>query len=429
MSENEKIIAKAESYLGKGGAIFNKYCGMPTSSPWCNAFVCYIFNACGLKNLYYGGKTVVYCPNSRKWCLANLAEVPPYLAMAGDVIYFDWNRNDDPDHIGFVRYRIDDTQIATVEGNTSGGKVANKVRPKKYILGIFRPHYKASFDTSKPLVIDGQFGYNSIACLQKALGVGVDGQLGQITVKALQRKVGASPVDGLWGTKTSKAVQKFLKNQGCYNGAIDGCFYIGSVKALQTWINKANGKATTPSPVVTKSWQDKCNDWARNIANSKYHYVKWQSKVEATHTCPICKGRKYNNYYGWNCIGFAYACWAHGGQLGTKCNCGVISNEVAEKMLKVSQSEANKMATSRIGKSVTVIRNGGKAIPVSSLKAGDICMLYKGSKYYHTIFYMGNGKYAESNTTGGIGSSKNIRADLTLSSTAKANLKVAIRPI
>ena len=85
------------------------------------------------------------------------------------------------------------------------------------------------------------------------------------------------------------------------------------------------------------------------------------------------------------------------------------------------------MATDRIGKSVAVIRNNGKAIPLSSLKAGDICMLYKGSKYYHTIYYMGGGKYAESNTTGGIGNAKNIRADLTLSATAKANLKCAIR--
>ena len=64
---------------------------------------------------------------------------------------------------------------------------------------------------------------------------------------------------------------------------------------------------------------------------------------------------------------------------------------------------------------------------MTTLKAGDICMLYKGSTYYHTIYYMGNGKFAESNTTGGVGSAKNIRADLTLSSSYKANLKCAIR--
>lgn len=421
MNDNDRLIQKAESYLGKGGKIFNQYCGMGASSPWCNAFVCYIFNAVGLKNLYYGGKTVVYCPTSIKWCYANLAQIPPYLAMPGDVIYFDWNLNSSPDHIGFVRARKDDTSVYTVEGNTSGGIVANKTRPSKYIEGIFRPHYKASYDTSKALVIDGQFGYNSIACLQKALGVGVDGQLGQKTVKALQKKVGVVQ-DGSWGTKTSKAVQTFLKKQGCYSGAIDGCFYIGSVKALQKWINKANGK--TPSTV--KTWQDKCNDWAKSTASSgKYKYVTWTSKVKATTQCPICHPRK--GYQGWNCIGWAFAVWHHGGALKSNCSCGVIGNQGWENILKAkTDAEANKLATQKVGIPVKVIRNGGKAIPLSKLQKGDICALYNSKQtYHHTIYYMGDGKMADSTS----GRNPNIKANVTMGSKTKADLKLALRPV
>lgn len=221
-------------------------------------------------------------------------------------------------------------------------------------------------------------------------------------------------VDSVAGAKTVNAIKVYQKTYGL---TVDGAFGSASKAKAQSIIKQHKAKA---------SWVDNANAWARDIAKQKYHYVKFGNDTKSQ-TCPICKGRKYDNFYGWNCIGFAYAVWHHGGKLGTKCNCGVVYDGLANKLLKATQANANKMASDRIGKNVSVIRNGGKAIPLSMLKAGDICMLYKGSSYYHTIYYMGNGKYAESNPTGGIGSAKNIRADLTLSSTAKANLKCAVR--
>ena len=131
--------------------------------------------------------------------------------MPMDVVTFDWNLNGTPDHIGFIRGRKSDTEVLTIEGNTSGGIVANRVRPAKYISGCFRTQFapSSSWSASKPLVIDGQFGYSSIACLQKALGVKVDAVLGKQTVKALQKRAGVAQ-DGSWGVKTSKAVQKMI---------------------------------------------------------------------------------------------------------------------------------------------------------------------------------------------------------------------------
>lgn len=419
MKNNTQLLAIAKKYLGKGGSIFRKYCGLPSNAPYCCAYVTYIFHEGDDSALFYGGKKVVYCPSAIKWCDTHLALVPPYLALPMDIIFFDWNGNNVPDHIGFVKERKSCDAIYTLEGNTSGGIVDDKLRNTSYVEGIYRPHFPAKFDISKPLEIDGLFGYNSIAMLQKALGgLDIDGILGKATVKKLQAWANV-PQDGAWGKKTSKAIQRKL------GVTADGLFGKESCKALQRWCNSKTQKPS-PKPSPSKTWVDNANAWARKIAGEKYHYVRWGPNPKS-HTCPICNGRKYNNFYGWNCIGFAYACWHHGGKLGTKCNCGVIANEVAEKLLKASQATVNKMATDRIGKKVNVIRNGGKAIPVNTLKAGDICMLYKGSTYYHTIYYMGNGKYAESNTTGGIGSAKNIRADLSMSSTCKANLKCAIR--
>lgn len=237
--KNDEMLKLAEAHLGQGGGVFRRYCGM-SGGAWCCAFVTYMFHEGDASPLFYGGKKVVYCPTAIQWCKAHLAQIPIYLALPMDIVFFDWNANNVPDHIGFAVERLSDQKLHTIEGNTSGGIVAEKTRPNKYILGCFRPHYKAKYDTSKALVIDGCFGNNSIACLQKALGIKVDGILGKDTVKALQKKVGVAQ-DGAWGIKTSKAIQKKLC--GFKGDDIDGAFGVKSVKALQKWINKQNKKA------------------------------------------------------------------------------------------------------------------------------------------------------------------------------------------
>lgn len=224
---NIELLKLAQKYLGKGGSIFNQFCH--SSGAWCCAYVTYLFHKGDDAKLFYGGKIVVYCPTAIKWCSANLAQIPPYLALPMDIGFFDWNLNGVPNHIGFIRERKSCTEVYTIEGNTSGGIVAQKTRPTKYIQGIYRPHFKASFDISKPLTIDGYYGYSSIAMTQKALGgIAVDGILGKGTVKALQKWAGVAQ-DGSWGVKTSKAIQKKL------GVTQDGYFGENSVKALQKW--------------------------------------------------------------------------------------------------------------------------------------------------------------------------------------------------
>ena len=95
LSEIRTIVTNnyAKQFLGQGGATFRKYCGLPSGAAWCNAFVTYIFHKTDNANLYCGGKKQTYCPTSIKWCKANLAQIPLYLAMPMDVIYFDWDKN------------------------------------------------------------------------------------------------------------------------------------------------------------------------------------------------------------------------------------------------------------------------------------------------------------------------------------------------
>ena len=157
MTSNTQLLKIAQKHLGQGGAVFRKYCGLPGGTAYCNAYVTYIFHHTGNTTLYCDGKKQTYCPTSIKWCEKNLAQIPPYLAMPMDVIYFDWDRNGVPNHIGFVKGRKSTSEIYTHEGNTNGGIVAEKTRPMKYVCGIFRPHYKATF-TLKKLTVDGECG-------------------------------------------------------------------------------------------------------------------------------------------------------------------------------------------------------------------------------------------------------------------------------
>jgi hypothetical protein len=314
--------------------------------------------------------------------------------------------------------------VYTIEGNTSGGIVAQRTRPAKYISGCFRIGFvpSSSWSADKSLAIDGECGYNTIAVLQKVLkkkgcySDSVDAIMGKNTVKGIQRLASKETginlaYDGSWGTKTSKAVQKMV------GANADGWFGINSVKALQKWLNKQNGVQPTPQTIF-----DKANAWARKIANDgRYNYVHF-SDASWTQQCPICHPR--NHDLGWNCIGFAWAVWRHGAGIPCRCNCEVINDPTADRILRSNHETAVQIVKAKTGLTqVTVISNGGKAIPLSSLRKGDIVLLYDGKTYYHTMYYMGNSKFADSTQT----RSDNIKTDVTMSKGQQADIKIAIR--
>ena len=179
MTTNREVYEAAKRHLGHHGAHARAYCRLGSGQPYCCAFVTMCFHDAKADKLFYGGKKVTYCPAAIQWCRANLAQIPPYLAMRMDLIFFDWQPNGTPDHIGFVKEKISDSRIRTLEGNTSGGIVTEKTR-SGYIQGIFRPHFTPDKKLAKDrLDVDGDFGYHSIYMLQIALGVKADGVLGK----------------------------------------------------------------------------------------------------------------------------------------------------------------------------------------------------------------------------------------------------------
>lgn len=386
---NFELLKIAQSHLGQNGTRFRRFCGLPAGAAWCNAYVDYVAAEGDDESLYFDGRKMTYCPTSMSWCRKNLAQIPIYLAMEMDIIYFDWEPNGVPNHIGFVRERKSDREVYTIEGNTSGGIVAQKTRTAKYVCGVFRPHFKPSgYDANKRLSVDGYFGYNTIVVMQRWLGQKQDAILKKSDIRALQKKVGV-PQDGSWGVKTSKAVQKLIGT------AVDGAFGPKSVKAFQSYLNKAVFKsAPKPTPSV-KTAQDKACDYAKYLISKSYKYVTYNEQK----VCCICGGGKK---FGGNCIAFVSQCLKHGGGVPVKCTAsGILNNAFADELYKAKDKVAKWESRNGNKGKWKIIWNGGKQLSDSVLQKGDILICYNGSTYKHTALYMGNGKIADCNSDKG----------------------------
>jgi len=410
MTSNTQLVKIALSHLGQGGARFRKFAGLPAGSAWCNAFVDYIANEAKVPKLYFNGKKETYCPHSIQWCRKNLAQVPLYLAMAGDIIYFDWDRNGNPNHIGLVRSKRSATSIYTVEGNTDGGKVASKTRAGKYVLGVFRPHFVPAKVSKTSLKQDGNFGYYSIYNFAVALGMKPTGIMTKELVKCWQKKVGATQ-DAVWGPGTSRKAQAFLAKAGCYTGKIDGEWGPASSKALQGWINKVNypvkkptvakkpastakkpaqkvtapktPATTTKKPATAKKQTNaekllaKAKElaWAYGTAKKKYDFKTGNPKK-------VCRAAMKK--YGW------------ADTRAEMSDCGnFVSTIVRESGVDKSFKALHGVKTPfpKTEKAFKIVHKG--AIPKGFLKPGDIIRYKKTNGKQHAMLYYGDGNVCE----------------------------------
>ena len=246
MTTSSVLMKFVRAQLGNGGSVYQRWAGIP-GQPWCDAFISYCLAKTDNGSLYCDGRKEINCPNSINWCYKHLALIPIYLAIEGDVIFYDWEPNGLPNHVGFVDERVSDVCIHAIEGNTSGGKVARRERTDAQEQATFRLHYTPdSFSADKKLVVDGLFGYNSIAVMQrwlKACGYytgEIDAIMGRQTVKALQSKLGVN-ADGYWGPKTTKALQRLVGT------AQDGSIGPKTVKAFQLYLNANVSFTVTPA--------------------------------------------------------------------------------------------------------------------------------------------------------------------------------------
>lgn len=263
----EDVVAQMNKHLGEGGSYYWKKYGLSRGTAFCAAGVSASFADASAKKYFYGGKPVFYVPYAQQWLKKNAKHVPLSDVRKGDIIIFTWDGNGynkergSRDHIGFARANSSGNIVYTIEANTNGGKVARKDRPAKYIYGIYRVNMASATSstptttkktTNNQLEVDGIFGVKTKKAMQKWLGVAEDGIIGTATTKALQKKVGAKK-DGVWGAETTRKLQAYLTDQG-FATKVDGVFGKNTTKALQKFLNKklfSNTKSDSITPPTT----------------------------------------------------------------------------------------------------------------------------------------------------------------------------------
>lgn len=162
MSAQHKVIEEAKKHVGyvegkNKDNIFGKWYGA-NHSPWCAAFVSYVLNHAGFGKLIAGAQTAKgfnSCGSGIAFFKKHHAWHPVKDAVKGDLVFFDWERDGEQDHVGIVvRNFPEKKQVETIEGNTSdvshsnGGTVQRKIRNYSVIMGVGRPKYPA--DVKKP---------------------------------------------------------------------------------------------------------------------------------------------------------------------------------------------------------------------------------------------------------------------------------------
>jgi cell wall-associated NlpC family hydrolase len=160
----EAVLALAKLFVdkkyvegAKKDTIFGKFMGL-NFAPWCASFVSYIFQKSGAGHVVRNTQTA----KGYVGCTAGInglkkkgfETVKVTEALPGDIIFFDWERDKDPDHTGIVlKTNPKKKTITCYEGNTTngmggsqsnGGGVFKRDRRYDQVHVVIRPKYKAT---------------------------------------------------------------------------------------------------------------------------------------------------------------------------------------------------------------------------------------------------------------------------------------------
>ena len=157
-------VGQAEKPLGSDNVKYNTwYYGHEVKGdyPWCAVFVKWCYVKTGCKNKLKGIENPAYCPSYVEW--AKQRRKWRKTPKRGYLVLFDWDKDGEADHIGFVNDVISSKTIQTVEGNTDN-MVKLRTRGTTYVMGyIDADGYtdegaKKSIDEIALEVIDGKWG-------------------------------------------------------------------------------------------------------------------------------------------------------------------------------------------------------------------------------------------------------------------------------
>jgi hypothetical protein len=144
-------IAKSQidyQETGNNETMYGKWYGL-NNQPWCAIFVSWCFAQVGQSELIaaQSKKGFASCDAGLKWFTKKNKIVPVGQAKAGDIVFFQFDDDAQPDHVGIVTSNDGKGTLRTIEGNTSAGKgsqsngdgVYAKKRAYSLVMGVARP--------------------------------------------------------------------------------------------------------------------------------------------------------------------------------------------------------------------------------------------------------------------------------------------------
>lgn len=153
LAHAKKFVDEKYAEEGDNHTIMGKWYGTD-GLPWCAAFVSYCFHLAGALDLIKetGKKGFASCDAGLKAFAKTGKLVPVGQAKRGDIVFFQFDTDAEPDHVGFV-YHNDGKNLICFEGNTSpdgvkgsqsnGGMCAKKKRAYSLVMAVARPVYEA----------------------------------------------------------------------------------------------------------------------------------------------------------------------------------------------------------------------------------------------------------------------------------------------
>ena len=143
------------------------------TTPWCAIFVSAVAIKSGTTSIIVRGSycpTVINAYKNSKVINYSYGAGANYVPKAGDVIFFDWNKNGVPDHTGLVA-SVSGNTVKTIEGNYSDAVGYRTFSVGyKYVQGYGLPNY----DDANGIVFTGSSNV-SVGCGElSAMGIGTE---------------------------------------------------------------------------------------------------------------------------------------------------------------------------------------------------------------------------------------------------------------
>jgi hypothetical protein len=152
---SQLVLDKAVSQLnyeetGDNNTKYGQWYGL-NNQPWCAIFVSWCYDQAGLvgKVAAQNKKGFASCDAGLKWFTKHNKLVSIGDAQEGDIVFFQFDTDAEPDHVGIVAKNMKRIQaLRTIEGNTSpsnkgsqsnGGGVYEKKRSYATVMAVVRP--------------------------------------------------------------------------------------------------------------------------------------------------------------------------------------------------------------------------------------------------------------------------------------------------